>query len=188
MSEYQLTPEQVLSTYNKSYDGVELSELTQCALVSMVSPLGEEQVVEQQIQDTYGMTMPAVGQWCSSDLNHTRLLKLQRDLCFVQFDYSGDQAVKILSETISSAYLSDQSDGWVMLKLSGEKSHDVLARICPIDLHPTVFTPGCVARTQMEHINAIIICDAVNEYTLMAARSYAQSFLHSLEVSIKNLS
>jgi sarcosine oxidase gamma subunit len=39
----------------------------------------------------------------------------------------------------------------------------------------------------MEHISVMIVCEAENRYTLMALRSYAASFLHALEVSIKNV-
>jgi len=186
VSKYQLKAETILAGYSRSFTGVELFEINHRAMVSMATPKDGEHELEQQIRRVYGLDMPAVGYWLSSDIDNTQLLRLQEDLCFVVFDYSADRAVEKLAEKVSAAYFSEQSDSWVMLRLSGEKSREALARICPIDLHPGVFRPGSVARTVMEHIGAMIVCEAENQYTLLALRSYAESFLHAIEVSIKN--
>jgi hypothetical protein len=36
-------------------------------------------------------------------------------------------------------------------------------------------------------MGVIIVCEAENQYTLMALRSYADSFLHAIRVSIENV-
>jgi heterotetrameric sarcosine oxidase gamma subunit len=188
VSDCRLTSEPVLAEYSQRFEGVELHEIMQRAMVSMATPNAGKEALEQQLKQTYGLALPEVGQWLSSEPGNTQFLRLQGDLCFVLFDYSGDRAVEKFAANISGAYLSDQSDSWVMLSLSGAKSREVLARICPIDLHPTAFPPGSVTRSVMEHIGAMIVCEAEDQYTLMALRSYAESFLHALEVSIKNVS
>lgn len=187
MSNDQLKAESPLAGYSRNFGGTGLFEICDRAMVSMATPKDGERVLQNQLRQIYELDMPGVGQWLSSDIDHAQFLRLQDDLCFVLFDYSGDRAVEKFAEKVSLAYLSDQSDSWVMLHLRGEKSREALARICPIDLHPGVFKPGDVARTVMEHIGTIIVCDAENEYTLMALRSYAESFLHTIEVSIKNV-
>ena len=187
MSNYSLTAEPALAGYSQSFDGVKLYEVAERAAVSMAIPRSGEQVLEAQIKDVFGVAMPGVGEAARSDVGNTQILRLQNELCFVLFDYSGDRAVREFEQKISDAYISDQSDSWVQLRLSGEKSRETLARICAIDLHPAVFKPGSVTRTSMEHMGAIIICEAEDEYTLMALRSYADSFLHAIQVSIKNI-
>lgn len=183
----KLTSELVLEGYSHHFEGAELAEVTGRAMVSMAIPKGEKNALEQQLKEMCGLAFPEVGQWCSSEPANTQVLRLQDDLCFVLFDYSGDRAVEEFKQKISGAYLSDQSDSWVMLRLSGEQSREALARICPIDLHSAVFSPGSVTRTVMEHIGVMIVCEAENQYLLMALRSYAGSFLHALEVSLANL-
>ncbi len=187
MSNYSLTAESALAGYSQSFDGVKLYEVAERSAVSMAIPRTGGQVLETQIEDVFGVAMPGIGEFARSDVANTQILRLQDELCFVLFDYSGDRAVQEFEQKISGAYVSDQSDSWVQLRLSGEKSRQALARICAIDLHPAVFKPGSVTRTSMEHIGAIIICEAKDEYTLMALRSYADSFLHAIQVSIENI-
>jgi heterotetrameric sarcosine oxidase gamma subunit len=187
LNHYKLTAEPALAAYSQSFRGVDLNEVTQRAMVSMAIPNEGRRALELQLTEAYGLVLPEMGEWVSNDTNHTQFLRLQNDLCFLLFDYSGDRAVEHFAKKMSHAYLSDQSDSWVMLRLSGEKSRQALARICPIDLHPAYFPPGSVTRTVMEHIGVLIVCDAENVYTLMALRSYARSFLHALEVSINNV-
>ncbi len=187
MSDYQLNAEPILGGYSRNFDGVDLFEISHLAMIAMATPKGDESALARQLKQVYQLDLPEVGQWCLSGIDHTQFLRLQNDLCFVVFDYSADRAVDQFAKKISDAYFSDQSDSWVMLRLTGEKSCEVLARICPIDLHPDVFKPGSVARTVMEHISAMIVCECENEYTLMAPRSYAASFLHAIEVSIRNV-
>ena len=188
MPEYQLKAEPILAGYSRSVDGADLFEISDRAMISMAIPKDGKAVLEQQLKREYKVGLPEIGQWCSTTIDSAQFLRLQDDLCFVLFDYSSGRAVENVAEKISDAYLSDQSDSWLMLRLSGEKSREALARICPLDLHAGVFKPGSVARTVMEHIATIIVCEAENRYTLMVLRSYAESFLHAIDVSMRNVS
>ena len=187
MSDYSLTAQSALSNLQKTFGNTQLRETTDKAILSMATPLAGEQALAAQIDSVYGVAMPKVGKFATSKINNTQLLRIQADQCLVLFDYSGDRAVQAFSKKIDTAYLSDQSDSWVMLHLSGENARAALARICAIDLHPAIFGPGSVTRTAMEHMGVIIICEAENTYTLMALRSFADSFLHAIEVSIENV-
>jgi len=187
VSNYSLAAESALAGYSQNFDGVQLYEVAERAVVSVAIPRAGGQTLYTQIENVFSVAMPKVGEAVLSGVENTQILRLQDELCFVLFDYSGDRAVQIFAQKISDAYLSDQSDSWVQLRLCGEKSREALARICPIDLHPSIFKPGSVTRTSMEHMGAIIICEAEDEYTLMALRSYADSFLHAIQVSIENL-
>ena len=188
MSDYSLAAQSALSNFYKTFGNTELRETTAKAIVSMATPLNGEQALSTQIETVFGVSMPRVGGFALSEVNNTQFLRIQTDQCLVLFDYSGDRAVQDFAQKIDTAYLSDQSDSWVMLHLSGENARPALARICPIDLHPAVFGPGSVTRTLMEHLGVIIICEAENTYTLMALHSFADSFLHAIKVSIENVS
>ena len=87
-----------------------------------------------------------------------------------------------------SAYITDQTDAWVILEISGESSREALERICQVDLDKNVFQLDGMARTTMEHMSAIIIRKADDTFYLMSASSSAKSFLHAVELSAQHVS
>ena len=79
--------------------------------------------------------------------------------------------------------MTDQSDAWVILALTGPLIHTTLERICPIDCSLPAMPIGTTARTMIEHLGTIISRrpDDANGHPcfwLMSARSSAASFLH----------
>jgi sarcosine oxidase subunit gamma len=80
------------------------------------------------------------------------------------------------------AAVSDQSGGYVVLRVSGAGARGVLQRGLPIDLHPAAFPHGSAAVTVAGHIG--VICwqaDGASNFHLAVFRSYADSFRHWLE-------
>ena len=51
---------------------------------------------------------------------------------------------------------TDETDAWVVLRLSGPAPDAVLARLTPIDLRPLHFRPGHVARSLVGHVAALL--------------------------------
>lgn len=49
-------------------------------------------------------------------------------------------------------------DGNVTLLVQGPAAAELLARGCPLDLHPRVFTAGCVAQSHVAKAAATILC------------------------------
>jgi heterotetrameric sarcosine oxidase gamma subunit len=174
--------------YAKEHNGVAISEITSAALVSIATPNGGEEALAEAISKAYSADLPQVGLSTVSADGKVRFLGMQRDQLFVLFDYQGDEAVAQIAEKLGPAgYYSDQSDSWLMLKISGPECRHALARICSLDLHLDVFAEGAVARTVMEHLGAIILRDGADSFVLMSARSSAKSFLHAVETSIQNI-
>jgi heterotetrameric sarcosine oxidase gamma subunit len=81
------------------------------------------------------------------------------------------------------AAMADQSDARLVLRLSGPRVREVLAKGVPIDLHPKVFKPGDVATTLVAYIGVQIerIDDAT--FQLTAPRSMAGSLWSWLSAS-----
>lgn len=80
------------------------------------------------------------------------------------------------------ASVFDLTDSRVVLELGGPRIRDALAKMLPIDLHPSVFRTGDVAVTIANHIGVTLwrtsdppSADAP-QYRLAVARSYAASF------------
>lgn len=77
------------------------------------------------------------------------------------------------------AAATDQSDGWVGVRMEGDKTRDVLERICLLDLHPAVFATGMCARTPIEGMHALIACEdaEAGKFAVHFQRSSARSFV-----------
>lgn len=84
------------------------------------------------------------------------------------------------------AALTDQSDAWVVLRLSGAAAEAVLARLVPLDLRAaTGFKAGSAARTLLGHMPLAIRRVAAAEFELMTFRSMAAHAVHELTVAME---
>lgn len=187
MSNYSLSSTTPLNGLSKNFDRISVSEVSDHSLVSMATAQGQYETLEKAIIDTFETTLPIVGRFTDSAVNETRFLGLQNNQCFVLLKNTDIDALDELKEkTANTAYLCDQSDSWAMLALDGERSREVLERICPLDLHPSVFQENTVLRTMMEHLSVIIIREGPDRFLLLSPRSSAQSFLHMVLLAIDN--
>lgn len=84
-----------------------------------------------------------------------------------------------LAEIEKFAYVTDQTDGWVGMSVTGEETRPVLAKLCPLDLHETAFPSGSSARTPFEGMHCHITCRDASQgrFDLYLQRSSARSFL-----------
>lgn len=187
MPDIRLHAETPLAGLDKTIADTRVREVTGKAMVSIAPPLKGEKALAAALKKAYGLTIPAVGHSTLGRRSH-RLLAMQRDQFFLLFDHAGDGAVTAVAKTLGNvAYLSDQSDSWVMLEMSGPKARAALERMSMVDMSPQAFVEGQVARTAIEHMGAIIVRLPGETFMLMAMRSYAGSFLHAVETSLTNV-
>lgn len=178
----------------KDLDDISLEAVTNLALVSLAIPSKikssqSEYAINTELSKIFHLPIPKPGQSEYSNTEKLRLLGMHPEQLFILFEYSGDRAVEVINTKIKDiAYLSDQSDSWVMLKIGGRASRAAMERICMIDLHSTAFPVGSVSRTMMEHLTVIIIKISEEELLLLSPRSSANSFLEAVIQSIKNTS
>jgi len=188
VSDFTLTARSPLGGVQLDFDGVTIAEVSNMAIVSLATPHGGEDALAKAVRSAYGTGLPAVGQSAKSKAGGARFLGLARDQAFLLFDEPGGNPLDaIAKDVIEAAYLTDQSDSWAILRISGPKARAALERICPLDLHPSAFPEGHVARTMMEHLGVIILREGPDTFLLMSARSYAGSFLHAVETSVRNI-
>lgn len=86
-----------------------------------------------------------------------------------------------------SAALTDQSDAWAAVHLSGAKVEDVLARLVPVDVSAAVFKRGHTARTSVQHMNGSLTRVGANAFVLLVFRSMAGTLLHDLERAMESV-
>jgi sarcosine oxidase subunit gamma len=90
----------------------------------------------------------------------------------------------MLAPLAGPASLVDQSHGRTVLRVTGPRVRDALAKGFPIDLHPRAFKVGDTAVTSVAHIGVQIWqTDAAPTYEIAVARGFALSFWHWLEAS-----
>ncbi len=187
MAEYTLQAEPPLAGTEMEIAGVRLWAPNDLALVSLALPLGGETAAEQAVQAAYDVVLPGIGR-SSLTGDGTRLMRLAPDLAFALFTHATPDAERVVAERLKGAvYTTDQTDVWVALALSGPNTRRALERICPIDLHPQVFGVDHAARTVMEHLGVLILRTGDDDYLLLSASSSAKSFLHAIEVSLRNI-
>ncbi len=83
------------------------------------------------------------------------------------------------------ASVTDQSDGYALLRLSGPSLQTVLSRMVPIDLHPRAFACGDVAASVVGHIGILLwrlddAADGMPRFEIALFRSLVESFWHAL--------
>jgi sarcosine oxidase subunit gamma len=93
-------------------------------------------------------------------------------------------AEELARELAGCAAVSDQSDGYAVLRISGPKARDTFEKGLAVDLHPKAFAPGDVAVTTCAHIGVIVRqVDEAPTYDVAMFRSFAGSFCHWLTES-----
>lgn len=161
--------------------GVTLTLRTDLALATVMSRKGREDALAQRVLAAFGVDLPFTprriaaglvaftwagpGHWLASGegtAGHAFEPRLRRELAGV-------------------ASVSDQSDGRIVVRVSGPRARDALAKGVMIDLHPRAFGPGDAAVMSVAHAGTHLWqVDAVPTYELAVSRSLAAAFWHWL--------
>lgn len=154
-----------------SHGGVELAEAAPDRVTSVMPYVGRDGAASEQLSQAHGLSFPAPGR--VSEAGGMRAI------------WSGAGQALVLGGEVEaslaqSAALTDQSDGWAVLRLSGEGVEDVMARLTPIDLNAAVFKPGHTARSLIAHANAVITRLERDCFELMVMRSMAAWVVHEV--------
>ncbi len=88
---------------------------------------------------------------------------------------------------LESAAVTDQSDGWAVLSVSGAGAVDVLARWVPLDLRLGACPVGGAVRTQLNHMNVVILRTGDHAFEIMVFRSMARTAWHEVESAMHML-
>ncbi|AHE54808.1 sarcosine oxidase subunit gamma [Sphingomonas sanxanigenens] len=90
-----------------------------------------------------------------------------------------------VAETLAGlASVSDQSSGYVVVRLAGVDARRLLQRGMPIDLHPDAFGAGSAVTTVIAHIGVIVWqVDDRPTYDLAVFRSFRNSLIRWIETT-----
>lgn len=183
-SSFSLSARSTLDGYQRTFDNVMLEEISDLAIVSISAPLGEETALREAVDKKLGVKWPTIGTSTLGSNGH-RLLGLQEDMIFAVFPHPTHMPeISIQTKLDTNCYVTDQSNAWVVVAISGADSFTALERICPLDLSSKAFPVCCTLQTTMEHIGVTVSKQSEDCFWLFAATSYAGSLCHTLETAI----
>jgi sarcosine oxidase, subunit gamma len=84
-----------------------------------------------------------------------------------------------LAEAVQGTYAAavDVGSGYTVVEISGERVRDVLARGCPLDLHPRAFKPGQCAQSHYFKSSIVLIPTGDDAFEIVVRRSFADYFV-----------
>jgi sarcosine oxidase subunit gamma len=101
-------------------------------------------------------------------------------------DAGGDPAfvAGLARDLAGVAAVVDQSDGHVLVRVTGAHARDALQKAVPLDLHPRAFGPGAAACTILAQIGVVLWqLDDAPGFEVAAPHSFMGSFRHALHFS-----
>jgi sarcosine oxidase subunit gamma len=164
--------------------GVAFHERTEVALATVIAYRGREDQLATRVAEMFGLELPAAplrracgpvafigagpGRWLAT--------------CDGE---SGQHFEARLRGALGNlASVSDQSDGRAILRLSGPRARDVLAKGLPVDTDASVMRPGIAVVSAIAYIGVHLWqLDDIPTYDCAVRRSYAGSFLHWIEAA-----
>ena len=147
------------------------------ALATVVAKRHKLEGLKTAVSTTYGVALPAGPRRAVSGVFAFAGIGPDQWLASAEGVESPGFANRLRGRIGLFAAVTDQSDARLVLRLSGPRVREVLAKGVPVDLHPKAFKPGDVANTVVAHIGVQIdMLDAAPVYQLTAPRSTAGSF------------
>ena len=164
--------------------GVTLSERTGLALFVISAGAGKASEVAAKVLAVTGLELP-MGPKCVSKDGFALIGTAPGQWLAV---VEGKAPLGILANLAAGlkglATIVDQSDGKVLLRISGPRARDTLAKGCSLDLHPGIFKTGSAGTTPVALIDCVIWqVDETPTYDLAIPTSFAESFCSWLTAS-----
>ena len=161
--------------------GIVLSERRGLALATVLARKGRQDALVRRVQETFGLALPAAPRRVAAG-GTAFVWTGPGHWLAVSEPEEGHRFEARLRESLGGlASVSDQSDGRVVIRISGARARDALAKGLPLDLHQRAFTAGHAASTIAAHIGVQIWqVDDAPTYELAMFRGFAASFWHWL--------
>ena len=157
---------------------VALSEVVPEAVTSVTAFKGQGKTVSAAIEAEHGLKMPAPNR-STGNAKLRAIWTGPNQALLIGGPITGDLSV--------SASMTDQTDAWCIVRLEGDQSVEVLARLTPIDLRSSKFKRGHTAKTDLMHMMASITKTGANAFEIMVFRSMAKTLVHDLTTAMESL-
>lgn len=163
--------------------GITMAEISDFSLVQVMARRGQVANVAKAVKKAWGVLPPEKPAAVAG--KGVTLIWTGPDQFFVLS--AGNLSDPILPLAVifdGMASLSDQSGGRCLIRLSGARVRDALAKVSSIDLHDAVFPVGAAAATSIDHTGVNLWrgpdADGIPVYSLLVFTSFADSLWHTL--------
>jgi sarcosine oxidase subunit gamma len=162
--------------------GLLIEERTDLSFASVIAKRGKRDQLVSAVETAYGVALPKGPRRVTKGSVTFAGTGPDQWIASAEGAEAQNFAARVRGRIGLFAAVSDQTDARLVLRLSGPKVRDVLAKGVPLDLHPKAFKPGDVAMTLVAYIGVQI--DRIDEtFQLTAPRSMAGSFWSWLSAS-----
>ncbi|WP_195818784.1 sarcosine oxidase subunit gamma [Roseobacter sp. MH60115] len=156
--------------------GVSVAEVDLGRLTSIAPYKGRATEAAEDFKAAHGLAYPAANRATGKD--GSRALWFGRDMVLLAGPSCDDRLAQ-------NAALTDQSDAWASVTVTGERAEEVLARLVPIDLRAAHFKRGHTARTLIMHMNGSITRVGADSFLILVFRAMAGTLVHDLKQAME---
>lgn len=167
--------------------GVIVRDRDGLGLVTVLAKKGKSDALAQRVRERFGVELPQGPRRATAGA--IAFMATGPGAWLATQEAGSDSLVKSLQVSLGDlASLSQQSDGYAVLSLSGPSIRQALCKLVSIDLHPRAFRIGDVAVTVAAHIGATLwrledAADGSAVFEIAIFRSLAESFWRALSES-----
>ena len=187
MADHRLEEAPPLGGFAQKAKGARLLEESGVAMAAVTIRNGREKAFAKAFAKAFGRVPPGPARAVAAR-GRTAVASAQGQF-LVSMETAPAELLAFLEKAFAStATVTDQSDGWARLTLTGPRSVETLERLAMVDLSDEAFDVGSAARTVFEHCTAILVRERPAQgesrrYTVLTPRSSAASLLHALTES-----
>jgi sarcosine oxidase subunit gamma len=161
--------------------GVTLALRTSVALASVIARRGGQEALAARVRGILDLDLPDRPRWAAAGPVALVWAGPGQWLAVDQGEEGAIFEDRLRRDFAGLASVSDQSDGRVLLRISGPSARAALAKGVMIDLHPRAFEPGDAALSQIAHIGVHFWqLDDAPTYELAVFRSFSAALWHGL--------
>lgn len=153
--------------------GVTLAEMLVGPITSVAILPGGDKVVAKGLKPL-GLSFPTPNSFVEK--KGARLVWTGRDQAFL---------IGADPPALDGAAVTDQTDGWAVLALGGVGAAEVLARLVPLDLRLASFPVGQAVRSQVNHMNVVLLRTGDHAFEVMVFRSMARTAWHEFVAAME---
>jgi methylglutamate dehydrogenase subunit D len=163
--------------------GVVITARDTLAIARIAARKGRAAVLTRTVRERFGIELPNGPRRVQS--GELALIGIGVESWLATTDSAMDGFAASLRDALNeSATVSDQIGAYHVLRLTGLRVREVLAKLVSLDLHPTVFGVGCAASTLGSHIPLILWgLEEPDAFEVVVPRSYSRDFEHLLAQS-----
>lgn len=164
--------------------GVMIAERANLGLATVAARKGQDEQLKARVREAYGIDVPSGPQVVHG--KDVSFMGTGPEEWFAVSESLGNEALAedLAAKLKGLASVSDQSSGRAVVRVSGPRARDVLAKGLAVDLDPRVFPSGSAATSTISHMGVVLWRGGDgDDFDIALFRSVSESFWRWLTAS-----